>query len=193
MRVVSGSARGVPLDAPKGMTTRPTTDKAKEGIFSALQYELQGARVLDIFAGSGGMGIEALSRGAASCTFVDADDGAIRCIRANLARTHLEGKVVRKDAISFLNGCESRFDMIFSDPPYNKGWTAKLIPRAVRLLDEGGLLICETDDSEPRPYPVEGLSVRKEYTYGRVVITLFEKISEKGTDADEDSSLSGQL
>ena len=78
MRVVSGSAKGTVLEAPKGMTTRPTSDKAKEGVFSAIQCELGGARVLDIFAGSGGMGIEALSRGAASCVFVDIDLGALR-------------------------------------------------------------------------------------------------------------------
>ena len=191
MRVVSGSARGITLEAPKGMTTRPTSDKAKEGVFSAIQGELAGARVLDIFAGSGGMGIEALSRGAASCVFVDFDLNALRCIRNNLAKTKLTGKVVRKEAIAFAEGCADRFDIMFSDPPYNKGWTAKLLPFAAKLLDEGGVMLCETDSSEPRPEPVDGLSLRKTYTYGRAIITLFDKIPEKGADADEDSGISG--
>ena len=193
MRVVSGSAKGTVLEAPKGMTTRPTSDKAKEGVFSAIQCELGGARVLDIFAGSGGMGIEALSRGAASCVFVDIDNSALRCIRSNLAKTKLKGEVVRRDAIAFLNSCAGRFDIIFSDPPYNKGWTAKLLPLAAELLDDGGVLLCETDSAEPRPEPVAGLRLRKTYVYGRAVVTLFEKISEKGADAYEDSGLPGQL
>lgn len=193
MRVVSGSARGTLLEAPKGMTTRPTSDKAKEGVFSAIQGELAGARVLDIFAGSGGMGIEALSRGAASCVFVDCDAAALRCIKANLAKTKLTGRIVRADATAFLNACGERFDIVFSDPPYNRGWTAKLLPLAAKLLDEGGILLCETDSAEPRPEPVEGLALRKTYTYGRAVVTLFDKISEKGADADEDSRIPGQL
>ncbi len=193
MRVVSGSAKGTLLEAPKGMTTRPTSDKAKEGVFSAIQCEVEGARTLDIFAGSGGMGIEALSRGAASCVFVDIDLNALRCIKNNLAKAKLEGRVVRRDAIAFLNSCSDRFDIIFSDPPYNKGWTAKLLPLAAKLLDDGGVLLCETDGAEPRPEAAEGLRLRKTYVYGRAVVTLFEKISEKGADADEDSGLPGQL
>lgn len=193
MRVVSGSARGITLEAPKGMTTRPTSDKAKEGVFSAIQGELAGARVLDIFAGSGGMGIEALSRGAASCVFVDCDAAALRCIKSNLAKTKLTGRIVRADAIAFLNACAERFDIIFSDPPYNRGWTAKLLPLAAKLLNEGGVLLCETDSSEPRPEPAEGLTLRKVYAYGRAIVSLFEKIPEKGADADEDSGISGQL
>ena len=193
MRVVSGSARGILLEAPKGMTTRPTSDKAKEGVFSAIQGELAGARVLDIFAGSGGMGIEALSRGAASCVFVDTDVGALRCIKSNLAKTKLTGEVVRKDAIAFLCGCRERFDVIFSDPPYNKGWTAKLLPLTAKLLDDGGILLCETDSTEPRPEAAEGLSHRRTYTYGRAIITLFDKTTAKGVGTDEDSGISGQL
>ena len=193
MRVVSGIAKGIVLNAPKGMTTRPTTDKAKEGVFSAIQCDTQGARVLDVFAGSGSMGIEALSRGASSCVFVDADVNAIRCIKENLARTRLEGKVIRRDAISFLSSCDGEFDIIFSGPPYNKGFTQKIIPRVEKILAEGGLLLCETDDSEPRPEPTGNLLKRKEYTYGRVIITLFEKIKNEGNDTHENSSVSGQL
>ena len=103
----------------------------------------------------------------------------------------LDGNVVHN--VAFLGGCNSRFDIIFSDPPYNKGWTAKLLPLAAELLDEGGILLCETDASEPRPEAVDGLSIRKTYVYGRAVVTLFDKISEKGAGADEDSGISGQL
>lgn len=191
MRVVSGTAKGILLDAPKGMTTRPTTDKAKEGVFSAIQCDICGAKVLDIFAGSGGMGIEALSRGAQSCVFVDADLSAVLCIKSNLAKTRLKGSVVRRDAIAFLSSCSDKFDIIFSDPPYGKGFTQKLIPKAEALLSEGGLLLCETDSSEQRPEPFGALKKRKEYNYGRVIITLFEKMKDEGDDSGENSSISG--
>lgn len=191
MRVVSGSAKGILLDAPKGMTTRPTTDKAKEGVFSAIQCDISGARVLDVFSGSGGMGIEALSRGAHSCVFVDSDRNAVRCIKDNLARTRLEGKVLMKDAIAFLSASECEFDIIFSDPPYSKGFTQKLIPKAERLLSDGGLLLCETDAAEPRPEPSGALIKRKEYVYGRVIITLFEKMENKEGAENENSGVSG--
>ena len=130
---------------------------------------------------------------AASCVFVDCDVAALRCIKANLAKTKLTGRVVRADAIAFLNACSEHFDIIFSDPPYNKGWTAKLLPLAAELLDEGGAMLCETDASEPRPEPVEGLALRKTYTYGRAIVTLFYKTSEKGAGVDEDSGIPGQL
>lgn len=177
MRVVSGSAGGIQLEAPKDTATRPTSDKAKEGVFNALRYDIEGARVLDVFAGSGAMGIEALSCGAKSCVFVDAGDRVVRCIRANLAKTHLDGKIVRRDAISYLSSCRDSYDIIFSDPPYNKGWTKKLIPLAEKLLSGNGLLVCETDKSEPRPEATGALKTRKEYVYGRVYMTVFEKTS----------------
>lgn len=175
MRVVSGISKGIPLDAPKGLSTRPTTDKVKEAVFSSIQGRIEDSVVLDLFAGSGGMGIEALSRGASECVFVDADKSAIRCIRDNLKKTRLSGIVLEKEAIRFLRGCDRKFDIIFTDPPYNKGLTKQLIPYAADILSDDGILLCETDDAEPKPEPVNGLAIYKEYKYGRVRITAFVK------------------
>ena len=120
MRVITGSARGVTLKTPDGMQTRPTTDRVKEAMFSIIQFEIPGADVLDLFGGTGQLGIEALSRGAKSATFVDAGEPACRLIRENLKRTRLEqsGKVVRSDYLAYLNRCREKYHIIFLDPPY---------------------------------------------------------------------------
>ena len=119
MRVITGTARGVPLKAPKGIDTRPTMDQVKEGIFSAIQFEVEGRRALDLFAGSGQLGIEALSRGAAHCTFVDKGREPIAVIRENLKKTRLEerAEVVQADYSSYLKTCRTQFDLILLDPP----------------------------------------------------------------------------
>ena len=120
MRVITGTARGVPLKAPRGMDTRPTMDQVKEGIFSAIQFEVEGRTALDLFAGSGQLGIEALSRGAAHCTFVDKGREPVSVIRENLKKTRLEerAEVVQADYSSYLKTCRRQFDLILLDPPY---------------------------------------------------------------------------
>ena len=120
MRVITGSARGRRLNELKGYDTRPTTDKVKEGIFSAVQFEVEGARVLDLFAGTGQLGIEALSRGAQRAVFVDRRTDAVKLIRENLALTRLEegAQVVCGDSMAYLNALREKFDLIFLDPPY---------------------------------------------------------------------------
>ena len=105
MRVITGTARGVPLKAPKGMDTRPTMDQVKEGIFSAIQFEVEGRRALDLFAGSGQLGIEALSRGARSAVFVDESRAAVQLVRANLALCRLQGDVVQGESLGYLRTC----------------------------------------------------------------------------------------
>ena len=122
MRVISGSARGRRLKELQGMDTRPTTDKVKESLFNIIQFEIEGRSVLDLFGGTGQLGIEALSRGAERCTFVDARREAAALIRENLKATGLEkaGRVVQGDAISFLSGCRERFGPPLA-PPYEKG------------------------------------------------------------------------
>ena len=115
MRVITGTARGMRLKELPGLETRPTTDKVKESVFNIVQFDVEGRRVLDLFGGTGQMGIEALSRGAASCTFVDVRKEAAAVIRANLAHTKLEeqGKVVQGDYLAFLTGCREKFDLVF--------------------------------------------------------------------------------
>ena len=120
MRVITGKARGIVLKTPDGMLTRPTADRVKEALFSIIQFDIPAANVLDLFAGTGQLGIEALSRGAKSAVFVDERDDACKLVRENLKRTKLDnqGKVVRSDYLAFLKTTKETFDIIFLDPPY---------------------------------------------------------------------------
>ncbi|MDD6211583.1 MAG: 16S rRNA (guanine(966)-N(2))-methyltransferase RsmD [Clostridiales bacterium] len=132
MRVIAGKARRLNLVTVPGMDTRPTTDRVKETLFNILQPSLGGCRFLDLFAGSGGIGIEALSRGAASCVFVENNRKAQNCIEQNLVHTKLadQGKLLRTDVLSALNRLEreqQEFDMIFMDPPYGMEWEKRVL------------------------------------------------------------------
>ena len=120
MRVISGKVKGVVLKAPDGMLTRPTSDRVKEAMFSIIQFDLPGAKVLDLFGGTGQLGIEAISRGAQSAVFVDAREEACRLIRGNLAKAKLEsqGKVIRCDYADYLKRSREIYGIIFLDPPY---------------------------------------------------------------------------
>jgi 16S rRNA (guanine(966)-N(2))-methyltransferase RsmD len=120
MRVISGRAKGVVLKTPDGMLTRPTSDRVKEAMFSIIQFDLPGAKVLDLFGGSGQLGIEAISRGASAAVFVDSREEACRLIRSNLLKAKMEeqGKVIRSDYADYLKRCKEKFRIIFLDPPY---------------------------------------------------------------------------
>ena len=155
MRVITGSARGVRLQAPKGMDTRPTLDQVKEGIFSAIQFEVEGRRVLDLFAGSGQMGIEALSRGAKSAVFVDMRQDACAVVRSNLEKTRLttNAQVLRSDYLSYLSHCRETFDLIFLDPPYAEIFLENALKSIseIDILSECGILICERPAEKALP------------------------------------------
>jgi 16S rRNA (guanine966-N2)-methyltransferase len=151
MRVVAGSARGIPLRAPRA-GVRPTMDRVKAAIFSSLAEKIPGARVLDLFAGSGALGIEALSRGCDSAAFVESDRRAVETIRRNLEKTRLEGAVHPMDAFHFLDRRAEphAFDIIFADPPYAKApgdrdCAAELLqsPSLPRALAPGGIFVLE--------------------------------------------------
>ena len=176
MQVITGSAGGIKLKAPEGMQTRPTADKVKQAVFNIIQYEIAGA-VLDLFAGSGQLGIEALSRGAASAVFVDARADALAVVRENLRRTKLEEKaqLVRSDYLSYLNSCRGRFQMIFLDPPYIEKYLENAIKRIseIDILAEGGIIITERPVEKPLQADFPGLVRSKDYRYGRTAITLF--------------------
>ena len=120
MRVITGKARGIQLKTPQGMATRPTSDRVKEAVFSILQFDIPCAKVLDLFGGTGQLGIEALSRGATQCVFVDERGDACQLIRENLKRTNFSqiAQVIRSDYKQYLCGCKEKFDIIFLDPPY---------------------------------------------------------------------------
>ena len=145
MRVISGSARGRRLKELQGMDTRPTTDKVKESLFNIIQFEIEGRRVLDLFGGTGQLGIEALSRGADHCTFVDMRKEAAALIRENLRLAGLSerSRVVQGDALSFLSSCGEKFDVILLDPPYHPELLEKSVERITEydILREHGIMI----------------------------------------------------
>ena len=151
MRVIAGKARRIPLIAPPGEDTRPTTDRIKETLFNIIQDDLYDCRFLDLFAGSGGIGIEALSRGASQAVFVETDRNAVRCIRTNLEKTKLETQadVRTTDVIVALAalGREGKpFDIIFADPPYRKGWEGRLLEQLAcsPIVTDETLIILES-------------------------------------------------
>lgn len=178
MRVITGSARGTNLKAPAGMQTRPTADRVKQALFNVIQYEIAGD-VLDLFAGSGQLGIEALSRGAAHAVFVDERADALTTVRENLRRTHLEQKAElhRMDYLTYLSGCRKRFRLIFLDPPYAEKYLENAIKRIseIDILSEGAIIIMERPVNKPLNEAYEGLIRAGDYTYGKTAITLFRR------------------
>lgn len=185
MRVITGSARGTMLKAPAGLTTRPTGDKVKQALFNIVQYEICGD-VLDLFAGSGQLGIEALSRGARSAVFVDQSAEAVKVIRDNLDRTHLSDRaqVIRSDALSYLSRCRKSFQMIFLDPPYAE----KSLENAIKciseidILGESGIIITERPVGKELKGDFGDLIPSKDYRYGSTLITLFRRREEALSD-----------
>ena len=147
MRVITGKARGINLKTPEGLQTRPTADRVKEALFSIIQFDIPGARVLDLFGGTGQLGIEALSRGAKSATFVDASNTACNLIRENLKRTRLqeESRVICSDYLAFLGRCSEKYDIIFLDPSYAEVFLENALNRIteIDILQSGGIIITE--------------------------------------------------
>lgn len=178
MRVITGTARGTNLKAPDGLATRPTADKVKQALFNIIQYEIAG-EVLDLFAGSGQLGIEALSRGAKHAVFIDERRDAIAVIRDNLRRTHLEDRadVICSDYLSYLNACRKRFRLIFLDPPYAEKYLENAIKRIseIDILAEGAIIIAERPLGKPLNEDFPGLVRSKDYNYGKTTITLFRR------------------
>ena len=179
MRVISGKARGTVLKTPEGMLTRPTSDRVKEAMFSILQFELPGAKVLDLFGGTGQLGIEALSRGAAEAVFVDAREDACRNIRENLKRTKMEqqGKVVRADYLDYLKRCREKFQIILLDPPYAEVFlenSLKLITE-IDILQYDGIIVAERPAGKELPWDFPGFSRSRDYKYGNTLLTLYRR------------------
>lgn len=155
MRVITGSARGTKLDALEGEITRPTTDKVKEAVFSMIQFDIEGRAVLDLFAGSGQLALEALSRGAARATLIDQSRDAVAIITANAKKTHLYEKcrISAADYTSFIRGAAGRdkYDIVFLDPPYNTGLLASSLKAisTADILSVGAVIVCESDCEIP--------------------------------------------
>lgn len=175
MRVITGTAKGCRLETLAGLDTRPTVERVKEGIFSAISFEIEGRRVLDLFAGSGQMGLEALSRGAASCVFVDSSRDAVQVVRRNMTATKLSANatVLCRDALGFLQQSTERFDLVFLDPPYDAGLLVPCLEALSGRIAPGGAVLCESDRGTELPDEVGDLYVDRSYRYGRVVVRLY--------------------
>lgn len=179
MRVIAGTARGTKLTALPGEdVTRPTIDRVKEAMFSSLQFSLPGARVLDLFGGSGQLGIEALSRGAEHCTFVEQDRAAAAVIIANCkaARVFKQARVQLGQAELFLTSAPAgQFHIVLLDPPYHQGTLEKILPQVDRVTAPGGIVLCESELSASLPDECGGLRKIRQHRYGKVLVTRYEK------------------
>ncbi len=181
MRVVSGTARGARLTSLDGDATRPTLDNVKEAIFSMLFDKVQGARVLDLFAGSGALGIEALSRGADFCVFCDKSKKAVKVVEENLEKTHTKdsARVLTSDfsdALYSLFSEGEKFDIIFLDPPYKEAFLGQALEKiaSLSLLKDGGIIVAELDDGTD--VNIQNFRLCKDKKYGRVRINFLEAL-----------------
>lgn len=177
MRVITGSARGRKLTTLEGMSTRPTTDMVKEAIFSSIQFEIEQAFVLDLFAGSGQLGIEALSRRAKFCIFVDNNRDCQNVIKQNVMATGFMSKsrIVAMDALSFLQSTKDQFDIVLLDPPYGQGLVVQALPMVAEKMKDEGVILCETGCKEDLPSRVGDFIKKKERRYGKIKVTTYRK------------------
>ena len=179
MRVITGKARGIQLKTPEGMQTRPTADRVKEALFSIIHFDVPGARVLDLFGGTGQLGIEALSRGAESAVFVDAREESCRLIRENLKRTKLEkdAKVIRSDYLDYLNRCREQYNIILLDPPYAEVFLENALKRIteIDILQSDGIIVAERPLGKELPWEYQGYERSKDYKYGNTLLTIYRK------------------
>lgn len=180
MRVITGTARGRKLETLEGEAVRPTTDRVKEALFSIIQFQLEGRRVLDLFAGSGQLGIEALSRGAAEAVFIDSSRAAVETIRRNLAHVQLaeNAQVYLTDANTFLANSQKPFDIALLDPPYGKGLLQESLPRLAQWMNPGGVILCESPLAEELPQTAGEFEQTKEYKYGKIKLTCYRHKAE---------------
>lgn len=181
MRVIAGSAKGIQLQAVPGSGTRPISDRVKEAVFNILGDEIVGSRVLDLFAGTGSVGIEALSRGADLAVFVEKHSKAIATIRANLKRTTLEAsaRVVRADVFKFLAGPPQPFDLVYIAPPQYEGlWSKTLwaLDAEPSWLDPNGLAVVQVFPKEMEPLPLTNLQVTDQRRYGSTLLCFYETL-----------------
>ena len=181
MRVITGQARGRRLISPEGYDVRPTTDKVKESLFNIIQFRLSGAVVLDLFAGSGQLGIEALSRGAEKAVFVDSSRKSLDVVKKNIelckftsiAQTHL------LDATAFLRTNREKFDIVILDPPYHKNLCISALELLGDAVNEDNVVICETQSDEDLPEAVGSFIIDRVYSYSSIKLTVYRVDSEK--------------
>ncbi len=177
MRVITGTARGRRLKELEGMDTRPTTGKVKEAVFSIIQFDIEGRRVLDLFAGTGQLGIEALSRGAASCVFLDTRKDAVKLIRENLEVTELadQAQILQRDGLEYLAACREKFGLIFLDPPYQTGLLEKALQRIAEfdILAPHGIIVAEGPLGAEMPEKAGNFHLYRSYRYGKIAVSIY--------------------
>lgn len=184
MRVITGSARGRILKELQGMETRPTTGKVKESIFSIIQFDIEGRRILDLFAGTGQLGIEALSRGARQCVFIDQRADAVKLIRENVEVCGLTDRAVIRsgDAMAYLKSGE-KFDIIFLDPPYASGLLGKALAdiAAFDICREHGIIVAESAVETELPALALPYSLYRQYRYGKIKLSVYHRSGNEDT------------
>ena len=182
MRVITGKARGIQLKTPEGMLTRPTADRVKEALFSIINFDLPGAAVLDLFGGTGQLGIEALSRGAKRAVFVDHQAKACELIKENLRRTKFtaQGSVVRGDYLEYLKRTKEKFDIILLDPPYAEIFLENALNciAEIDILGDNGIIVAERPIEKSLDIQLPGFIRSKDYKYGKTLITLYRRQNE---------------
>ena len=177
MRVITGEARGRKLVTLEGEDVRPTTDRVKEGMFNIIQFDLEGANVIDLFAGAGQLGIEALSRGAKHCTFIDSANRSVEVVKQNLKTVGFEKRasVFCGNAKMYIGLSKDNFDIALLDPPYNKNIIDAVLPSVAEKMTDYGVIICESALDETLPETAGEFSIHREYRYGKIKLTAYRK------------------
>ncbi len=175
MRIISGNARGRKLKALDGLDIRPTTDRVKESVFNIIQFDLPGCKFLDLFAGTGQIGLEALSRGARSAIFVDKSKKSAHVLKENIAHCGFgtESQVVAMDSFAFIKDTNEKFDIIYLDPPFEQNIIPQILDEAAQKLNKNGLIVCECTVMEVLPSETANLCLKKEYKYGKIKISIY--------------------
>lgn len=177
MRIITGSARGKRLITLEGRDVRPTPERVKEGLFSALQFDIEGRRILDLFAGSGQLGLEALSRGAESAVFVDSSEASVKIIKKNIESTDFSNKarVIHSDFQTFAASSREEFDIAFIDPPYMAGLLMPAVKAILPLMSNYGIIVCEHPSEVTPEETVGDFKIYRTYRYGKVIVTVYRK------------------
>lgn len=173
MRVISGEKRGKKLISLQGDSVRPTTDRVKESLFNILQLDIPGRSFLDLFAGSGQMGIEALSRGAKNAVLVDSSAKSVQVCKQNLENVGLKAEVINSESKRFLENTVESFDIAFLDPPYSMGLLEACLPILVTKINLGGCIVCEHPKTDDLPQQVGDFINCKSYKYGKIMLTMY--------------------
>lgn len=176
MRVITGTCRGKKLKTLESLDTRPTADMVKEAIFSAIQFDVPGSNILDLFAGSGQLGIEALSRGASHCVFVDKNPVAVQIIKENISDCGLNGcsRVLNMDSIEYLKVAKAGLDIVFIDPPYRNGLVQEALGLIGSKLNDGSIVVCEHEKELTLDESYGDLKLHKRYKYGKIAVTIYK-------------------